>query len=175
MEMLPASASNYDETTLCNHCEGLFSHPDIVQTLASTVGLRYRRKRSSMALAALEGCLLCRELLCMPYLTTDGVIGGVRTYSARNWPAYVWSDLTRKHRAGSLSGMFKGSLAQLRDPQFHFQWTGDLNSSFFIEVARDQTGHKQKRLLFEVSAIPLTSTPCGTKPGKRSCLLLLLT
>jgi hypothetical protein len=73
MDDTPRSSTLVDQTgnlhdgPLCKDCYQIFMQPDTFKMLASKEGLRHSREKSSMAQSALDGCPLCRELLCIPF------------------------------------------------------------------------------------------------------------
>jgi hypothetical protein len=140
-------------TSLCDHCSGIFLQVNTLRIIASKPGLQYRRKKCSMIQTALDGCALCRELLCMPYDYKWKEAGVkkpifVRGFDdRRSWPINLWASTAQNQGARLASTV----LARIRDPSFVFQWKGSLSSSGFIKVVRRQTPGCQRSLVLEAA------------------------
>jgi hypothetical protein len=117
-----------NNSPLCELCKDIFSHRDTVNILASKEGLQFKRKIPSMITSALEGCPMCRELLCMPY---DGS-NKHPSYRRRNpgvpeaeWPLAAWRDLTSSPKY----------LPSFLTPKLHFVIRGNITRQNYITAA----------------------------------------
>ena len=157
------------ESVLCDCCRCLFLQPDILQVLASAKGLDDRRKRSNMINSAVAGCMLCRELLCMPFgykATEPSAADGtyVRTHessessdnvyasvkSPYEWPCSLWEATIKKHGSRKPSPWSVKMAWSPDDPTFRFNWKSVPGRNYF-KVTRHQMLYPSKELLMEVS------------------------
>ena len=129
----------YTADSLCHDCDVIFRSKSASQALSSICGLQYKRRRVSLIHSALNGCVLCRELLCMTY--SPGL----------NPPVEFWASVLEKHDSRLLSSPYRKLLARLYDTQVRFCLRGDLGKEYFINVSRYQALHSRKRTKFEVS------------------------
>jgi hypothetical protein len=130
-------------TSLCSYCQSNFIRPQTLQLLASKTGLYYTRKKSSILRTAIDGCRLCRELLCMPKYTK---VNGEKiippfSYTRHRWPLQTWEDDLQK-----LTGQRPLSMIFSRDRTLHFCWKGNPQFQRYLEVSR-----LQNALLFEIA------------------------
>jgi len=131
----------------CKHCKDVFMRPGTLDLLSSERGLEYHRDEYSMISTALNGCLLCRELLCMPWNK-----GRMYAPNERTWPIEKWEK--RKDACQSNLQPSAGS-----DTFLPFWWKGDPRTEHFVWVAQGVDGFDNgteswnpKGLRFEISA-----------------------
>jgi hypothetical protein len=156
---------------VCETCESIFLQETTCQLLASHGGLRFTRNRTSMLRSALDGCPLCRELLCMPYgyraHTWLTMSPEVRDYfktssyywqdkwSHPKWPLGDWASRAAKAESPSSLSFLRlpPQFARILESRLHFTIRGDVSRKNFVRITRNQRFRFPKSLLFEVSAL----------------------
>jgi hypothetical protein len=130
--------------SLCDHCKCLFLQPNTLQLLTSKNGLQNCRKRSEMMRAALDGCMLCQELLCMPQR------GPYTDWNPR--PIVRWKKIadSRESRRVSNWPLVK-LMADWTDPTLRYEWKGDLGTQHLLEVIRRRQFCTTRKMHMEVS------------------------
>lgn len=117
----------------CDACSGIFTRQNAIELLKSEDGLEYRRKHASMLTTALEGCIMCRELLCNGSVNwKDPDTGKYRliqendadTTTIKRWPILLWEHEKRKQLSSPFSRAF--------DTEHRFRFHGDVASKNFI-------------------------------------------
>lgn len=151
------------QCTLCKYCTALFSQPNSLPLLVSPNGLEQRRKRSCMVETALDGCNLCREMLCIPWESKYKKPGFKQPVLVRqsncphDWPLSLWESMkrnqeTRPRLMQILTGYFEqtllfnwkpvGSLGDVTLCQYQrFRRTRSLHIQMSIEFGRSNSKH----------------------------------
>jgi hypothetical protein len=126
---------------LCESCKTIFMDKTTYKRLASRQGVAFERHRKSMARTALDGCRLCRQLLCMPseYEYRSVYSGWTRDANYSRWPLQDWESAVKESTTSS--------------KEFRFRLRGNLSYQHYIEVTRRRCRKfsSSKKLLFEVS------------------------
>jgi hypothetical protein len=144
------------ETSLCETCSQLFTPPTTLARLASFRGLKYYKKRSDFLRSAIDGCRLCRELLCIPYYhpTRKRRQGLLPKGADTDWPLEHWTlCLTKLENQLSNIGRFQ-LLSRLFNPFLHFRISGDVKKQSIVQV-------KRHRFLPGKKLYPEMTTPSG--------------
>lgn len=150
--------------SLCEHCMNIFMQKAVHQTLAKWAGLEYRRRFIDMLRSALNGCPLCRELLCMPYnyKPEDHRMNG-RGHSFYDrpisWPWVSWASAVDMHESRKASTAYSRLLGGFTNPELRFLLKGDVQRHHYIDVTRHQRLRFREKLTFEVSAQTGTVAP----------------
>lgn len=160
---------------LCEFCEKIFENRFSHHNLISSSGVGYRRRLSCMLGTALDGCALCRELLCMPFgmkwakswksnpVNVRELYGRYDTCgTSRQWPISQWRSKFHKLSNKSLLSLFLILVTALRDPVLCFYIRGNVVSQHTIKVTRCCLLRCARSLDFTIS------TPFG-KPDVTHC------
>ena len=163
--------SRNNELFLCDACRAVFIQQNVRQALVSKRGLEYQRNLSDLILQALNGCVFCRELLCIPYdfwvkgraeidIAKDPFAKRNRVFirprdfynTPAKWPTSFWASKLEKLQYRMTDIPCSMLFRTIFDPKIVFHLRGNLWSQHYIEVTRHQSFHRRKKLKFEVTA-----------------------
>jgi hypothetical protein len=159
-----SSLGSGNELELCEHCREIFAHKNTYKHLASPAGLNYKRLGRSFLWSALDGCRLCRELLCMPYDYRPNGFMHIRPNIFEDplrpveWPMKMWAAVREKNHEPQMyrwSDRWFNHWFYQPDCELHFRMTGDLRYQYYIEVLQNQRIariRRNEKLLFQIMA-----------------------
>lgn len=120
-----------NESTICECCSDIFAQKQTIAILATKKGLQFKRTRHSMQSSALDGCVMCRDLLCIPYSCRSSITEA-RHYQRRTvsehepkWPLDWWRE--------SVSS--KPRLPAFIIPKLRFTIQGDITKKTYFTVS----------------------------------------
>ncbi|KAE8447354.1 hypothetical protein EG329_010912 [Mollisiaceae sp. DMI_Dod_QoI] len=143
-------------TLLCSNCQSLFSTSKTFEELKSKPGLRFTKGRRNTLRNAVDGCRLCRELLCIPYNSVSEYwerwerergLKGDSAEMIRGWPVEVWrSELALLEPQGPKER--RGA----SDRNMLFSLKGDVQFGYNVTLSKHRRLWFAKKMDFEIAA-----------------------